>query len=66
MILIDHLLKRSGEIADQAAADAAGIHLVDLNTGFLHKPTVDANLAKFVLDQHKLLSGIRLFDELFN
>ena len=56
---LDDLLQCLAEIADQAAADAAGIQLIDLNAGLAHEAAVDADLAEFVL-------GEGLLDELFD
>ena len=61
-----HLFQRLAEIADQAAADAAGVQLVDLDAGLPHKAAVDADLAEFVLDQHQLLAGEGFLDQLFD
>ena len=63
---VQHLPQRLAEIAHQRAADTTGVELVDLHAGLLHKAAVDADLAEFVFDQHQFLSGIRLFNELFN
>ena len=63
---LNDLFQRLAEIADQTAADAAGVQLVDLNTGLAHKATINADLAELVLDQDDLLACERLFDELFD
>ena len=63
---LDDLLQCLAEIADQAAADAAGVQLIDLNAGLAHEAAVDADLAEFVLDQDDLLTGEGLLDELFD
>ena len=63
---LNDLFQRLAEIADQTAADAAGVQLVDLNTGLAHKAAVNADLAEFVLDQDDLFARERLFDELFD
>mgnify|MGYP000202371035 CR=1 FL=1 len=63
---LDDLLQCLAEVADQAAADAAGVQLIDLNAGLAHEATVDADLAEFVLDQDDLLTGEGLLDELFD
>ena len=63
---LDDLLQCLAEIADQAAADAAGVQLIDLNAGLAHEAAVDADLAEFVLDQDNLLTGEGLLDELFD
>ena len=63
---LNDLFQRLAEIADQTAADAAGVQLVDLNTGLAHKAAVNADLTEFVLDQDDLFARERLFDELFD
>ena len=63
---LDDLFQRLAEVADQAAADAAGVQLVDLDAGLTHEAAVDADLAELVLDQDDLLACERLFDELFD
>ena len=62
----EHLAQRLAEIADETAADAAGIHLGNLNAGLLQKAAVNRDLAKFVLDQHKLLACERLGNQLLD
>ena len=66
MVLLHHLLQGGAEVAHQRAADAAGVQLVDLDAAFLQKAAVNADLAELVLDQHHLLAGKGLFDELFD
>ena len=63
---LDDLLQCLAEVTDQAAADAAGVQLIDLNAGLAHEAAVDADLAEFVLDQDDLLTGEGLLDELFD
>ena len=58
----DDLFERAAEIADQRAADAAGVHLRDLDPGLLQKAAVDADLAEFILDQHQLLAVVGFLD----
>ena len=64
--LREHLLQRLAEVADEAAADAAGIHLGDLNAGVLQKAAVDRDLAELVLDQDELFAPKRLRDQLLD
>ena len=66
MILLDHLVKRLVELADQRAADAAGTDLIDLYAGVLQEAAVNADLAELVLDQHQFLSLEALVQELFD
>ena len=64
--LVEHLLERLGEVAHQTAADAAGVHLVDLYAGVLQKAAVNGDLAELVFDQHNLFALIGLRDQLFD
>ena len=66
MELIDDILKRRSEITNEAAADAAGIHLRDLDACFLQESAVDTDLTELVLDEHDLLSVISVRDELLD
>ena len=50
MELLLYLHKRFAEISDKRAADAAGIHLGNLDAGLLQKAAVDADFTEFVLD----------------
>ena len=61
-----NLAKGLSEIADETAADAARIHLGDLNTRVAHKSAVDANLAEFIFNQNEFFSCVRLADQLFD
>ena len=66
VVLLHHLLQSGTEIAHQRAADAACVQLVDLDAGLLQEAAVDADLAELVLDEHDLLAGKGLFDELLD
>ena len=66
MILIDDLAQRLAEIAHQGAADAAGVHLGDLDAGLLHEAAVDADLAELVLDEHDLLAREGFLEQLLD
>ena len=63
---LDDLFQRLAEVADQAAADAAGVQLVDLDAGLTHEAAVNTDLTELVLDQDDFLARERLFDELFD
>ena len=65
-ILYQHLLQSLGEIAHQTAANAAGVHLGNLNARLFHKAAVDSDLTKLVFDKHQLLPCIRLSDQFFD
>ena len=66
VVLFDNLMQRLCEVADQTATDAAGVHLIDLDTGFFQKAAVDADLAELVFDQNQLFAFISVSDQLFN
>ena len=55
--------QRDFEIARQAAADAAGVHLAHLYARVLQEAAVDADLAELVLDDHDLLARISFRDQ---
>ena len=60
VVLLDNIGQRLAEIAHQGAADAAGVHLGDLNARILQKAAVNADFAEFVLDQHDFLTLVGL------
>ena len=64
--LLHDLLQRLAEIADQRAADAAGVHLGDVDAGVFQETAVDADLTELVLDEDDLLALERFFDQLFD
>ena len=66
VILLHHLAQRPAKVAHQAAADAAGVHLGDLDAGILEEAAVDADLAELIFDKDELLPLIGLADELLN
>ena len=66
VVLGDDLLQRLAEVAHQRAADAAGVHLGDVDAGILQKAAVNADLAELVLDQHQLLPLVAFSDHLFD
>ena len=66
MILVDNLTERLAEVAHQRAADAAGVHLRHLNTGFLHEAAVNTDFAELVFNEDDFLAGKRLFKQLLN
>ena len=63
-VLFHNLPERLAEVAYQAAADAAGVHLGNFYPGVLHEAAVYAYLAEFVLYQHKLFAAVGLGYEL--
>ena len=66
MILVQHFFERLTEIAHEAAANAAGIHLGHFDAGFFQKAAVNADFAKLVFNQYQLFALISFFNQLFN
>ena len=66
MILLQHLAQGGGKVAHQRAADAAGVHLGDVDAGLFEKAAVDADLTELVFDQHQLFALIGFGNELFD
>ena len=60
VVFVDDRGQRLGEITDEGAADAARIHLGDLNTCLLQKSAVDTDLAELVFDENDLLACVGL------
>ena len=49
--LFDYILQSGAEVAYETAADATGIHLCDVDAGFLEETAVDTDLAELVFDE---------------
>ena len=64
--LLEHFFERIGKVAHETAADAAGVHLVDLHAGVLEEAAVDGDLTELVFDQHDLFARVRLSNQLFD
>ena len=65
-VLGDDLLECSSEIAHERAADAAGVHLGDIDARLLQKASVNADLAELVLDQDELLAVVGFLNHLLD
>ena len=65
-VLGQHLRQSLTEVANQGAADAARVHLVDLDACLGQKAAVDADLAELVLNEDELLACVGLSDELLD
>ena len=65
-IFRDNLLQGLGKIPDQCAADAAGIHLCDLDPRVLQESTVNGNVAEFIFDQNQLLALVCFLNQFPN
>ncbi len=66
IVLLDNLGQSLSEVTHQRAADAAGVHLRNIDARILEKAAVDADLTEFVFNQDKLLALVGLGDHLFN
>ncbi len=66
MIGIHHLPQRLAEIAHQTAADAAAVHLGNVDARLLQKAAVNADLAKLIFYKDELLAGIGFCDQLLD
>ena len=66
VILLDHLRQRLAEVAHQRAADAAGVHLGNVDARILQETTVNADFAEFVLNENQLLALIGFLNHLFD
>ena len=66
-VLVHDLLEGLGEVADQRAADTAGVHLGYLNARVPEEASVDGDLAELILDENELFAlvclGYQLADE---
>ena len=65
-VLGQHLGQSLAEVAHEGAADAARIHLVDLDARLGEEAAVNADLTEFVFDEHQLFACVGLGDELFD
>ena len=66
VVFINDLCQRTTKVAYQTAADTTGVHLGNIDTCFLQKASINANLTEFVFDQHKLLTLVAFGNHLFN
>ena len=66
MVLGNHLFQSLAEVAHQGAADAAGVHLGDVDAGILQEAAVNADLAELILDEHQLLPLVALGNQLLD
>ena len=66
IVLRDDLGQGLAEITHQAAADAAGVHLGDVDAGILQEAAVNADLAEFILNEHQFLALVSFLDHLLD
>ena len=62
VILLNDLRQGLAEVTHQRAADAAGIHLGNIDTGILQETTVNADLAEFIFNENQFLACIGLLN----
>ena len=66
MILVNDLGQRTAEVANQAAANTAGVHLSDVDARLLQEAAVNTDLAKLILDQHQAFALVAFGDHLLD
>ena len=66
MVLGNDLVQSLSKVAHQRAANAAGVHLGNVNARFLQKATVDTDLTKLIFDQHQLLTAVGFLNHFFD
>ena len=66
MVRVNHLDQSLSEVAHQRAADAAGVHLGDVDARVLQESAVNADLTEFVLNEYQLLPLIALLNHFFD
>ena len=66
MILLDHLGQSLAKIAHKTAANTAGVHLGNIDTGILQEAAVNADLAKFIFNQNQVFTLMGLLDHFLN
>ena len=65
-VLGNHLSQRLAEVTHQGAADAAGIHLGDVDSRILEEAAVNADFAEFIFDQNQLLTLVGFLNHLLD
>ena len=65
-VLFNYLGKSLTKVTHQTTANAARVHLSDLNTGILKEATINTDLTKFIFNQDKFLPCICLSDHLLD
>ena len=66
VILLDDLGQGLAEVAYQGAANAAGVHLGNVDARILEETAVDADLAELIFNEHQLLAGVGFLDHLLD
>ena len=66
MVIADDLVQSLTKIAHQAAANTTGVHFRDIDTGFLQKAAVNADLTELIFDQHQFFALVAFLDHLLD
>ena len=66
VVLLDDLLQSLAEVTHQRAADAAGVHLGNVDARILEEAAINADFTELVFNQHQLLSLVTFGNQLFN
>ena len=62
MVFFNDLFQRLAKVAHQRAANAAGVHLRNVDTGILQETAINTDLAKLVLNEDQLLALVAFLD----
>ena len=65
-IIGKNLFQSLSEISDKTAANTAGVHFSNFDSGILKKTAVNADIAEFVFDKDKLFALVALRNQLFD
>ena len=66
MVLLDNLSQSLAKITHQTAANTAGVHFGDVDTGILQKTAVNTDFTELIFNEHQLLALVGLRDHLFD
>ena len=66
MVGLDDIPQSLAEVTHQRAADAAGVHLGDVDSGILQEAAVNADLTELILNEHQLLTLVGLGNHLLD
>ena len=66
MELSHDLLQRFAKVAHQRAADAAGVHLGNLDAGLFEETAVDTDLTEFIFNEDDLFASQRFIKKFFD
>ena len=66
VVFVDDLRQRTAKVTHQAAADAAGVHLGNVDACLLQEAAVNADLTKLIFDENQLFALIAFGDHLLD